>query len=77
MGKSSKRWSPPKATTTSLSLFILILGIALGIGGYLNQYPSDLVPIAMDTNQLFIIIGLILPFISWLVLYLGVTTKAL
>jgi len=74
---SGEKWSPPKNSTMSFSLLILVLGIYLGIGGYFHEFPADLIPISIDSNILLIFIGLALPFLSWLILYIGIKSKAL
>lgn len=72
-----KKWSPPKKSTMLLSALILILGAVIGIGGFRGEFPNDLIPIGMNTNDLFAFIGMFCPLLSYLILYLGVISRKL
>jgi hypothetical protein len=76
--KSDNKWSPPKNITVLISLLILVVGAFIGIYGYFNMFDPNLIPIAgLDTNTLFAFIGLFLPLLAYLVIWLGVVSKHL
>ncbi len=49
----------------------------LGLNGYLDGFQPDLLAIGMDTNDFLMIVGIFLPVVGWLLMYLGITTRFL
>ena len=62
-------YSPPTKKTVLLSLVCVIIGIILGIIGFLGLFPHSG---GIDWNQILVYIGFGLTFLSWLLMYLGV-----
>ncbi len=57
-------WTPPTKKTVLLSLIFVLLGIFIGIAGFLNAVGQY--------SQLCVYIGFGLTFLSWFILFLGV-----
>jgi hypothetical protein len=68
-------WTPPTALTTLVSVLLVAGGIYLGISGFLHQHPADLIPVGIDTNDLFVYISFVLPALGWLLMFAGVKSK--
>ena len=70
-------WTPPTALVTMLSFLLVAGGIYLGVSGILNQHPADLIPIGIDTNDLFVFLSCVLPGLGWLLMFVGVKSRYL
>ncbi|MEX2682440.1 MAG: hypothetical protein Q6373_012635 [Candidatus Sigynarchaeota archaeon] len=68
-------WTPPSALVTFLSVLLVAGGIYLGITGYLHNYDPNLIPIGVDTNDLFVILSFIMPGLGWLLMFGGVKSR--
>ncbi|MFX1533544.1 MAG: hypothetical protein ACFFDI_04850 [Promethearchaeota archaeon] len=61
-------WSPPRKTTVIISFLVVLIGLVIGALGFLG-YVDPILP-GMDT--LAMLVGLIIAFIGWFLLFLGV-----
>ncbi|MBN2152158.1 MAG: hypothetical protein JW839_11975 [Candidatus Lokiarchaeota archaeon] len=68
-------WTPPSALVTFLSTLLVAGGIYLGISGILHQHDPNLVPIGVDTNDLFVFLSFVLPGLGWLLMFGGVKSR--
>ena len=62
-------YSPPTKNTVMLSLFCVLIGIILGILGFLNLIP---IKGGVNWNDILVYIGFGLCFLAWLLMYIGV-----
>ena len=62
-------YSPPTKKTVMFSLICVLLGIILGILGFLNLIPSAG---GVNWNNIMVYIGFGLCFLAWLLMYIGV-----
>jgi len=66
-------WSPPKKFTVIISFLILVVGISCGLISY-GIWDVDL--FGLDSLTIGIL-GIVLCFLSWLVLMLGVLVRGI
>lgn len=64
-------WSPPKKVTVVLTLFIEILGLVIGLTAF------GIIEIGVTLDPIFVIVGLGLCFLGWIILLLGVMVRGL
>jgi len=69
--------SPPTKVTMVTALVLTVIGLAIGLIALLDLFPPDLIPVAMDTNQLLYYIGFLLPAIGWLLIFIGTRVKGM
>ena len=69
-------WSPPKKITVVISLFLLVFGLLFGVVGVGIIALPPLTEIFGD-NNILILVGLVLVFLAWLIVILGVTIRGL
>ena len=60
-----------------ISALLVGAGIYLGLNGYVDGFPPDLLAIGVDTNDFLMFVGIFLPVVGWLLMYLGITTRFL
>ncbi|MFX0065109.1 MAG: hypothetical protein ACFFC7_23295 [Candidatus Hermodarchaeota archaeon] len=66
-------WSPPRKTTVIISFLVMLIGLVIGVLGFLEVF-STILPLVwiFNTDTLAMLVGLIITFIGWLLLFLGV-----
>lgn len=61
-------WSPPRKTTVSIYFLIVLIGIVLGFLGFMGVVDT----ILPGMDALAMLAGVIIAFIGWFILFLGV-----
>ncbi|MHA1229565.1 MAG: hypothetical protein ACTSRP_00590 [Candidatus Helarchaeota archaeon] len=68
-------WSPPSRLTMVLALLVMVVGILLGILGFLDilgRLPADIPIDISDYNEIFVWLSWLFCFISWIIVFIGV-----
>jgi len=52
-------------------------GIYLGITGIQGQWDPNMIPIGINTNDLFVILSFVLPGLGWLLMLVSVKSRYL
>jgi hypothetical protein len=69
--------SPPTKVTMVTALVLTVVGLIVGLVGLFDLLPPDLIPIAMNTNELLYYCGFLIPAIGWILIFIGTRVKGM
>jgi len=72
-------WTPPSKLALIISLFIMLIGIFLGIIGFLDiigTLPTEISQLIHNYNQILVWSSWCLGLISWIITFIAVKIKS-